>query len=156
MGKKIRNVLLGSLGIIILLACMVLIKDYAKYKEKNKDDSTVNNLTKENLPELLQEFSEKTNRKCPMVVDKNTRLDNTIVLSNKTVQYNYTFINLEKKDFNFKGIESHFKPNILNNVKTNPGLKFFRDNKVTLSYSYKDKNGNFIFKYKVSPDLYNN
>lgn len=39
-------------------------------------------------------------------------------------------------------------------VKTNPGLKNFRENKVTMSYYYKDKNGKFLIKLKFNPDSY--
>jgi len=42
----------------------------------------------------------------------------------------------------------------INNVKTNPDLKIYRDNKVTMAYNYKDKNGIFVLKISVTPGLY--
>ena len=33
-------------------------------------------------------------------------------------------------------------------------MKFYRDNKITLSYYYKDKQGVFLLNIDVTPDTY--
>jgi hypothetical protein len=43
---------------------------------------------------------------------------------------------------------------ILYNMRTNPGLKHFRDKKVTMAYSYKDKAGVFLFSLEYSYNDY--
>lgn len=103
---------------------------------------------------LLFKASTEINKKCPAVIDEDTRLDNTVVLSNRTVQYNYTMVNYEVENMDLKLIKEQFTPILLNQTKTNPGLKLFRDNNVTISYYYKDKNGKFILNYKATPELY--
>ena len=45
-------------------------------------------------------------------------------------------------------------PGILQNAKTNPGMKLFRDNRVTLNYYYSDKNGEYVTEYIVKPEMY--
>jgi hypothetical protein len=75
-------------------------------------------------------------------------------MPNNIVQYNYTLVNLDKYEVNIDTVIKYIKPGLINNVKTNPDLKAYRDNKVTMAYNYKDKNGVFVLKINVTPDLY--
>jgi hypothetical protein len=43
---------------------------------------------------------------------------------------------------------------IINTVKTNPDMAFFREKEVTMKYYYKDKNGNYLFSITVVPEQY--
>ena len=156
MKTNIKRILLGVLGVIVFLAVRVLKKDYKEYKNKENQEQTLEDgkVSDEKFSNFLQEVSTEINKKCPMVVDKDTRLDNTVVLSNKTIQYNYTLVNLEKENTDVELLKEQFTPLLLKDVKTNPGLKTFRDRDVTLSYYYKDKNGDFILNFKATPELY--
>lgn len=102
---------------------------------------------------MMQEASE-INKTCPIMVDQYTRLDNVLASPPKSFQYNYTLVNLTKSDVNLDTIKKYVEPAILNNVRTNPDMKTLRKNKVTMIYYYKDKNGNFVYKYTVTPDMY--
>lgn len=103
--------------------------------------------------QLLQ-ISNELNKNCPMMVDQFTRLDNSQVLPNKTLQYNYTLVEIEKSEFNLDTVRKYVEPNIINNVKTNPDMKDLRDNNVKFNYSYRDKNGEFVWKLEITPDMY--
>ena len=103
---------------------------------------------------LLKLSAQEINKMCPMTIDEDTQLDNVVVLSNKTIQYNYTFVNWELEDLDLQAIESDFFPLLLNRTKTNPGLKSFRDNNVTVNYYYADMDGKFVALYEVTPQLY--
>ena len=94
------------------------------------------------------------NESCPIMIDNVTRLDNTIALPDNVFQYNYTLVDLEKNEINIDELREYIEPNVINNVKTNPDMKEFKDNKVTMAYNYKDKNGVFVLKINVTPDLY--
>jgi hypothetical protein len=87
--------------------------------------------------EMMQVASE-LNKTCPIMVDDQTRLDNAVALPGNSFQYNYTLINLTKSEVNIDTIKKYLEPSIINNVRTNPGLKIYRDNKVTMIYYYKD------------------
>lgn len=102
--------------------------------------------------ELLK-VSKELNKTCPYAVDKDTRLDNTLAIE-KTLQYNYTLVNMTVDSMNVDNIKAYVEKNAINNIKTNPDMKLYRDNNVTLAYSYKDKNGVFLFKIDVTPDKY--
>ena len=88
------------------------------------------------------------------MVDQHTRLDNAVALPDNTFQYNYTLVDITKSEVNLDTVKKYVEPGILNNVRTNPGMKTFRDNKTTFIYYYKDMKGEFVFKYPITPDMY--
>ncbi len=102
---------------------------------------------------MMQAASE-LNKSCPIMVDQDTRLDNALALPENIFQYNYTLVNLDKSEVNIDTVKKYVEPGLINNVKTNPDLKTYRDNKVTMAYNYRDKNGVFILKINVTPDQY--
>ena len=102
----------------------------------------------------LMNIASEMNKTCPIMVDSETRLDNTIALPDKVIQYNYTLINLVKDSVNIDNAKNVLKPNILNVVKNNPQMKTLRDYKTTFNYYYKDKNGLFLLLISVTPDEY--
>lgn len=106
------------------------------------------------VDKLLSTTAEELNKKCPMMVDQMTRWDNTVAMPGKVLQYNYTVVGMDKSQLDAAMINSHIKPMLVNNVKTNPEMKALRDKKVTFGYSYNDKNGVFISKFTITPEEY--
>jgi hypothetical protein len=102
---------------------------------------------------MMQAASE-LNKTCPIMIDKETRLDNALALPGNVFQYNYTLVNAIKDSIDIASFEEYMKPLITNMVKTNPDLKLYRDNEVTMTYYYKDMNGVFIAKISITKDLY--
>lgn len=94
------------------------------------------------------------NKSCPIMVDQFTRLDNAIAMPDNVFQYNYTIVNHEKSEVNLDTAKKYILPRLVNNVKTSPEMKFARDNHLTMSYKYSDKNGVFVVKYTITPDMY--
>ena len=103
---------------------------------------------------LLDKTANELNKTCPMMVDSETRLDNASVLPGNIFQYNYTIVNYVKDSLDAGALQASIQPNMLNQIKTNPDLKLFRDNDVTLAYNYVDKNGVFILKLSFGPEDY--
>ena len=106
------------------------------------------------IDEKLVLMANELNKKAPIVVDNDTRFDNVNALLDKTVQYNYTLINYLKKDIDINQLKINLRLPILNYIKTNPDLKLFTDNKVTMEYVYKDKVGVFLFKLQFKYNDY--
>ena len=103
---------------------------------------------------VMMEMASNFNRTCPIMVDAETRLDNTIALPGNIFQYNYTLVNTDKANVDTVGMKNYLERSITNVVKTNPQMKFQRDHKTTLNYYYKDKNGVYLFIISVTPDKY--
>lgn len=102
----------------------------------------------------MMEAASELNKSCPLMVDQETRLDNAVALPDNIFQYNYTLVSLTKDSVDIEYLQKYLEPVITNNVKTNPDLKSYRDNKVTMAYYYKDKFGIYLFKISVTPDSY--
>lgn len=103
---------------------------------------------------VMMQVASEINKTCPIMVDEQTRLDNTIALPDNSFQYNYTLVKLTKDEVDIERVKEYIEPGIVNNIKTNPDMKIYRDNKTTMIYYYKDKNGEFVHKFSVSPDMY--
>ncbi|MGE5427106.1 MAG: hypothetical protein ACM3O8_04360 [Methylococcaceae bacterium] len=103
---------------------------------------------------ILETAVSEVNKGCPMMIDQYTRLDSASVISDNSLQYNYTLINTELSEINQDTVKKYLFPEIINNVKTSPEMKVYRDLKTTFIYSYRDKNGLAILKFPVTPDMY--
>jgi hypothetical protein len=109
---------------------------------------------KPTLDKALMLAASELNKTCPIMVDAETRLDNAMALPNNRFQYNYTLINRSAEELDTVQIHKSVDTQIINNVKTNPDLKIYRENNVTMAYYYKDKNGKYLMKLNVTPELY--
>ena len=109
---------------------------------------------KPSVDKQLADFASEFNKNCPMNLDEYTTLKNAVALPNKTIQYNYILVGVDKSQINLDTIKKHVYPGVLQNIKTNPDMKLFRDNKVTFNYYYTDKNGVYVDKYVVRPEMY--
>lgn len=99
-------------------------------------------------------MASEMNKLCPFMVDKDTRLDNTVGGIGKNFTYNYTLVNYTAEQIQIDQLVSVMKPRMVNMVKTNPDMKEFRKNKITIIYSYKDKNGRFLKNIEITPNDY--
>jgi|SRR5665647_858613 len=127
-------------GIVVGIVVMVLVQQFF-FKSPSFDK------------QMMQVASE-LNKTCPIMVDAETRLDNAVALPDKIFTYNYTLINQVKDSLNVEELKNYLTPLVTNNIKTNPVMKFYRDNKITMSYYYKDKQGVFLLNIDVTPDKY--
>ena len=106
------------------------------------------------MDKQLMEIANELNKTCPMRIDQYTTLKNVAALPNKTLQYNYILEGMTKAQINIEDAKKNLFPTILKNVRTNPDMKLFRDNKVTLKYYYSDKSGEYVTEYKILPEMY--
>lgn len=90
------------------------------------------------------------------MVDSETRLDNTVSGPGNYFTYNYTFVNYVSEQFDAKILEPNIRPMIVNTIKTHPDMKIFRENKITMHYTYKDKVGFVVMKIEIKPQEYAN
>lgn len=103
---------------------------------------------------VMMAAASEINESCPFMVDSETRLDNSIALPKNVFQYNYTLVNLLKETLDIVSLIDQIEPSIINHVKTNPDMKFLRDNNATINYYYEDKEGVYLFTVSVTPDQY--
>jgi hypothetical protein len=138
--KKAKRPVSTILGLIVGICVMAGIQQAFKTHKPSVDKA-------------LMEAAGEVNKTCPIRIDSETRLDNTIALPNK-FQYNYTLVNVEKKDIDTLKLKALVTPGIVNSVKSSPEMKFIRDNKVIINYYYRDKNGVYLLQIPVTPAQY--
>ena len=135
--KKISGILVGALAFVLSYFAVQLL-----FFPKDALDKDIMNVASE------------INKTCPIVIDSETRLDNTLALPDNTFQYNYTLLNIELSNADTAGLRSYLKENIINQAKTNPQMQYQRDHDWILNYYYKDKNGMFLILIVVKPEMY--
>lgn len=106
------------------------------------------------IDQAMMQAASELNKSCPMMVDSETQLDNAIALPDNKFQYNYTLVNYTINEIDLEQLQANIEPGIVNNVRTNPDLKTYRENSVTMVYAYKDKNSEHLLKIEVTPERY--
>ena len=106
----------------------------------------------ESTVEKLVQTSKELNARLPLNVDSDTRWDTTVPGPGKCLTYCYTLVNVSKSEINPGEVNAKIKPKLLLYYRTNPDMKLFRDNRVTVHYMFKDKLGETVTSIEVTPD----
>jgi hypothetical protein len=125
------------------LMCITLVLVSCK-KERTIDDE-------------LKDAATSMNKLMPQILSDGVRLDSVSALPNKVFKYNYTLTEDVKESVTPEEIEtfkSNAKEGALKVVKTSSEIKEFRDNDVTMIYSYYDKNGKPTADFTITPAEY--
>lgn len=106
------------------------------------------------IEEQMKDAAVEINNISPKMVDEYSRLDSATTIADKTFLYHYTILKMTKEEINIDVLTKFIRPEVIENVRNSPELKIFRDNKITMSYNYYDKNGEFVTNIDVTPELY--
>ena len=138
--SKKRNIIISIIGLIAFGFLFFIIQYFSSEKPT--------------FDKVMIEYANEINKTCPSKVDEDIRLDNTMAMPNNKFKYNYTLINLEKQNIDSNEIKDLLEPTLINNIKSSPDFKIFRDNKTTLTFNFKDKNGQYVLEINVTPKNY--
>lgn len=131
-----KNLIVLSLSsFLLLISCN---------KEKTIDDE-------------LKEAAISMNKLTPQILNDGIRLDSVSAEPNKVFKYNYTLTQDVKENVTEEEINTfkkEAKEGAVNAIKTSADMKEFRDNDVTLKYSYYDKNGKPTADFTVTSSEY--
>ncbi|ALR31539.1 hypothetical protein ATE47_13885 [Chryseobacterium sp. IHB B 17019] len=109
------------------------------------------------IDDELKEAAANMNKLTPQILNDGVRLDSVSALPNKIFKYNYTLTDDVKESVTPQEIEtfkSQAKEGAIRVVKTSADMQEFRDNDVTLQYSYFDKNGKPTADFIIKPEEY--
>jgi hypothetical protein len=107
------------------------------------------------VKESLSQAASNLNKRCPIMIDSLTRLNN-VIATNGLFVLNYTLVTISKdQELDTIGFKQTMKTEIANVARTNPLFKDFREEKMTLQAMYSDKVGNYLCSVLVSPEDYN-
>lgn len=125
--------------LIVLLATLFFANSVMAESESDKMDA------------LLAKAASIANKDLPIMVDSETRLDNTIG-GNYRVVYNYTLVNYQSEEIDPNELKSIYQETIKNKSCTTPMLIPYFKHGVSIYYQYYGNKGKFITAIKVSPD----
>jgi hypothetical protein len=108
------------------------------------------NTSPQKKTDALRKLADQTNKQLPIMADSETRVDRVTVLGPDLLEYQYTFVNTEKNGFDVEKFLSAARPQILENYRKGDQFKMFRENSVSVRFSYYDKNGKLITNIDIS------
>jgi zinc-ribbon domain len=102
----------------------------------------------------LTRIADQANQNCPRMLNNSIRIDNVTALPGKTLQYSFTFLNIQKGQLNFDSLSTQMAPTIIGKIKSSPEMQQLRIWHITFIYNYKDEDGNDLGQLKVTPEQY--
>jgi hypothetical protein len=140
--KKMKNTIFNTLVVLATVCTLCNCSGNSEKKESSGKSGTPIN---QNLFAVAAEI----NRKCPIATDENTRMDSATVFNEYMITYHYTLHTITNKDIDLVKFKGSMQSAMDEKYKTDPQLKIYRDNKITIAYDYKDKAGDFLCYFIV-------
>jgi hypothetical protein len=104
------------------------------------------------VDETLVKMSVQMNKKMPMTVDKETRLDRVSAEPGQHFIYHYTLTGLRSADINTGEFPKALKPQLKSRLCESAEMQNFLRNGVTISYMYRSSDGRPIGGIKFAPN----
>src|SRR5687767_13681251 len=100
----------------------------------------------------LDDFTNSINKRCPLVIDSATTLNNCLAGSGNRLHFNYQINTVNREEVDTVSLKLNYREEMINRMKTDPGLAVFKNNDVSLSASYYDKTGHYISNVAILPE----
>jgi cell division protein ZapA (FtsZ GTPase activity inhibitor) len=110
--------------------------------------------TESSMRDELKQIAEEVNKKCPQMLDSETKFEGIDFKAPNGLIYKYTLINLSVQNVDTAQFKLALWPGILSTIKISPEMQKLRDNNTNIEYSYFDKTKKHIYTFKVSPKDY--
>ncbi len=99
----------------------------------------------------LRQASDEINRTLPMMADRDTRADSCLAGPGAKFTYFYTLVNFDAADLDIPALRREMTESLTNGYRTSPEMADFRRNHVEVTWSYRDRRGNFVMAITVDP-----
>lgn len=101
------------------------------------------------IDKQLMSMAQEINKQCPIVVDSLIKLTHIMALPGRVLQYNYSLYKNNKEEVDTLLLKKEMKEFIINTYSTNPILKAFKDEGVSITSNFYDQSSKFICKIYV-------
>lgn len=103
------------------------------------------------IQEQLRSEVDIINKKSLQQISESIRFDSCVLHKNNDMEYYYTYTDSIKPDNTFfKSIEDE----AVRIVKNDPGMTDMRSYGISTKYVYRDKGGNRLYTFEITPDDY--
>ncbi len=151
MGRStIKQLLISLMGLFIVTINIASLQDIAQ----NQTDKQLND---KKVFHMLKKIAREINETMPIVVESGLRCENVNALPWRKFQYNFTLTSLLKEEVDTTQIKNFIiksKPVLTNAVRSDSTMELFRQQKVILIYTYRDKHANFLYNIIIRPEDY--
>jgi hypothetical protein len=106
------------------------------------------------IEQQLITTAKEFNRRCPFLVDEETRADSISAGPGSELTYHFTLIKRSITELDLNKLRESIRPNILANIRTNMEMKQLKDLNVSFVYAYVDKGGRAAVEITVTPQDY--
>lgn len=103
------------------------------------------------VEKALVKVCDQMNKKLPVAADKETRWDSTTPGPGRRFTYNYTFVNAAARDVDVNYFLQAQTQQLTRSVCTSKEMEVFFKNAVTISYSYRSRDGIPIGTIELTP-----
>lgn len=110
-----------------------------------------NSSNRDPVIEKMLEASSMVNRDLPRMLDRDTRMDTTIIGPGRKFTYMMTLVNYSSSDIDHVQLKQMLGTSIRNGVCTAEFMRVFIRNNVTIVYRYRANDGGMIGDIVVSP-----
>ena len=94
------------------------------------------------------------NMSAPVMLDQYTRFEEASVIQGNIFRYRYTVLNTSNPDSLVENGLQSLKENIEKEFSSNPDLRIFKENNVTIEYVYNDENGRTIRSLQITSERF--
>jgi hypothetical protein len=108
----------------------------------------------ESIEQIIQRDLNALNSICPREVEKGVVLNGAKLLPGRTVEYVYSLKNITQKTYDAATFQRDVVSALKTSLKSNPQMQPLRDNQITLSFVFVDRNGAPLHKFKFLPSEY--
>ncbi len=95
------------------------------------------------------------NKKCPQMLDSETRIDKVELKVPNTIVYRYTLVNLLAENVDTLKFYKMLWPGLLSYIKVSDEMKNLRNSGSSVEYCYSDKKNKEVYRFKIGPKDYN-
>jgi hypothetical protein len=99
----------------------------------------------------LEQVAREVNKRLPMTIDAETRLDTSVAGPGLQYTYIYTLVNYPATSIDGHVLQESFGPSVKRSACANKDMAVFFRNNVTVSYDYRGNDGRPIATIKVLP-----
>jgi len=99
----------------------------------------------------LDDVANTINKRCPLIVDSTTTLNNCSAGSGNKLCFSYQLNSVNKEDVDTISLVANSRRDMINKMKTDPALAVFKKNDISISARYYDKTGRYVCCAEVLP-----
>lgn len=120
------------------------------------NQTTYAQMSNKEANEIIMTVAEMYSENLPMEIDKATTLIGIFAGLDRDIVYKYSLKvkpsvleDEEVRDYFTKGLSEYVLKREINNYCSQPGLKIFKDNNITIEHNFVDINNRYLFDVRI-------